>query len=261
MPRIRLTSREPFRPGSHPFACSAVAIRLQWAAKRFATHLQRHSRGEWPLCVSMGPLCGEPGRCQAGAGGGRGVGACPCGYSHGGKRVARATRRRALPTCLLRRTAIAGSSKGARMPSTFTSTTSTRTSLARAPPGRPVDRAATSPKTRGKGASLVPAGSLGAGGTGNLEAWVTKRPVGRAPASDSSLDRASVSAWAAARAPGRHRALSDLRGRTVAARRRADEGDRCRTIGARDASRTTWAPPPSLAGQPAGRSPAESTPD
>jgi hypothetical protein len=63
------------------------------------------------------------------------------------------------------------------MPSTFTSTTSTRTSLARALPGCPFDRAAMSPKTRGEGASLVPAGSPGAGGTGNLEAWVTKRQL------------------------------------------------------------------------------------
>ncbi len=63
------------------------------------------------------------------------------------------------------------------MPSTFTSTTSTRASLARALPSRPFDRTATSPKTRGTGASLVPPGSLGAGGTGHLEGWVTKRQL------------------------------------------------------------------------------------
>jgi hypothetical protein len=62
------------------------------------------------------------------------------------------------------------------MPSPFTSTTSTRTSLARALPGCPVDRAATLPKTQREGASLVPAGSLGSD-VGNLEAWVTKRQL------------------------------------------------------------------------------------
>jgi len=57
------------------------------------------------------------------------------------------------------------------------STTSKRASLARALPGRPFDRAATSLTTGGEGASLVPAGSPGSGGTASLEAWVTKRQL------------------------------------------------------------------------------------
>ena len=176
MPRTRWTSREPFfaafRLCSCRSACSAVAIRLQRAAKRFAIRLQRHTRGGRPLCVSMGLLCGERDRHRTGAGGGRRrrVGACEAWQFAWWQTGRSGDKKTTLPTRLLRRTAIAGSSKGARMPSTSTSTTSTRTSLARALPGRPVDRAAMLPKTRGKGASLVPAGPPGAGGTGNLEA-------------------------------------------------------------------------------------------
>jgi hypothetical protein len=63
------------------------------------------------------------------------------------------------------------------MPSASTPTTSTRTSMARTLPGRPVDRTATLSKARDEGASLVPAGSLDAPESPSRERWVTKRQL------------------------------------------------------------------------------------
>jgi hypothetical protein len=64
------------------------------------------------------------------------------------------------------------------MPSTSTSTTLTRTSLARALPGRPFDRAAAVlSQTQTEGPSLVPAGSLDAPESPSREGWVTKRQL------------------------------------------------------------------------------------
>jgi hypothetical protein len=193
--------------------CNSFAARR----KTFAIRLQRHPRaGRSP---SIGPLCGERGRCQT-AGGGRMGG----GNSHGGKRVARATGRRVLWS-----TSLVVAHHAQLLERSPYAIYRHVNNLNAAEPGSAAARS--SGRSRGRVAQDTARGRVAcscglarygwereAGGVGD------QAPVGRAPAGHSSLDRASISAWVAVRAPGRHCALSNLRGRAVVARGRADRG-------------------------------------